>query len=71
MRFPKVPLLVLTATATVAVKYDVVQILKLRNVVYFQSSFNRHNLFYKIRDKSKVKKLSEDIIMLLRDKFLN
>ena len=35
IRFPRVPLLVLTATATVAVKYDVVQILKLRNVVYF------------------------------------
>jgi len=35
VRYPKVPLLVLTATATIPVKYDVVQILKLQNVCYF------------------------------------
>ena len=70
VRYPKVPLLVLTATATVPVKYDIVQILKIQNVVFFQSSFNRPNLIYKIRDKGKVKKLSEDIIVLLREKFL-
>jgi len=70
VRYPKVPLLVLTATATIPVKYDIVQILKLENVVFFQSSFNRPNLIYKIRDKSKCKKLADDIIVLLREKFL-
>lgn len=35
VRYPKVPILALTATATIPVKYDIVQILKLRNVVYF------------------------------------
>ena len=35
VRYPKVPLLVLTATATVPVKYDIVQILKIQNVVFF------------------------------------
>ena len=35
IRYPTVPLLVLTATATVPVKYDVLQILKLKDVVYF------------------------------------
>jgi superfamily II DNA helicase RecQ len=35
VRYPTVPLLVLTATATVPVKFDIVQILKLNNLVYF------------------------------------
>lgn len=35
LRYPTVPQLVLTATATVPVKYDIVQILKLNNLVYF------------------------------------
>ena len=46
MRYPNVPIMALTATATVPVKYDIVQILKLKNVVYFQQSFNRANLNY-------------------------
>jgi len=29
MRYPKVPIMALTATATVPVKYDIVEILKL------------------------------------------
>lgn len=69
-RYPDVPMTVMTATATIPVKYDIVQILKLRNVVFFQSSFNRANLTYKIRDKSKVKKLAEDIIVLIKEKFV-
>lgn len=36
MRYPKVPIIALTATATIPVKHDIVQILKLKNVVYFQ-----------------------------------
>lgn len=35
IRYPKVPMTCLTATATVPVKYDIVNILKLRNVCYF------------------------------------
>lgn len=35
MRYPKVPIIALTATATVPVKYDINQILKLNEVVYF------------------------------------
>lgn len=70
VRYPKVPMTCLTATATVPVKYDIVSILKLRNVCYFQSSFNRPNLIYKIRDKSKVKNIVEDIIVIIKEKFL-
>lgn len=70
MRYPNVPITALTATATVSVKYDIVKHLALKDVVFFQSSFNRPNLFYEIRDKSKVKNLTDDIIMLLRQKFM-
>lgn len=58
MRYPKVPIIALTATATIPVKHDIVQILKLKNVVYFQQSFNRANLNYEIRDKTKIKSLA-------------
>lgn len=60
----------LTATATIAVKYDIVKHLGLKDVVFFQSSFNRPNLVYEIKDKSKVKNLADDILMLLKEKFL-
>lgn len=50
--YPKVPLLGLTATATEKVKDDISARLGITNrVIYFQSSFNRTNLFYEIRNK--------------------
>ena len=50
--YPKVPLLGLTATATEKVKDDIAKSLGIKNrVIYFQSSFNRPNLFYEIRNK--------------------
>ena len=60
--FQNVPILGLTATATIKVKDDIVQRLGIaQNVQYFQSSFNRTNLMYEIRDKSKIKNLETDI----------
>lgn len=51
-RFPTCPILGLTATATVKVKDDIAKRLGITNkVIYFQSSFNRPNLLYEIRDK--------------------
>lgn len=69
LRYPNVPITALTATATVSVKYDIVKHLNLKDVVFFQSSFNRPNLYYEIRDKARVKNLSEDILMLLKQNF--
>ncbi len=43
-RYPEVPLMALTATATPRVQHDVVQQLCLRKCVIFRSSFNRANL---------------------------
>ena len=51
LNFPGVPLLGLTATATEQVKLDIAKILKMEDVKYFQSSFNRPNLHYEILPK--------------------
>ena len=44
IRYPSVPVLALTATATPRVQRDVVQQLALQHCVIFRSSFNRSNL---------------------------
>ncbi|URE10634.1 RQC [Musa troglodytarum] len=62
-KFPNVPVLALTATATVSVKEDVVQALGLVNCIVFRQSFNRPNLWYCVIPKTK--KCLEDI-----DKFI-
>lgn len=48
-----VPFLALTATATEEVRIDIINQLKMKNPFYFQSSFNRPNLFYEVREKNK------------------
>lgn len=54
---PTVPILALTATATVLVKMDILTVLRFfdnpRNVVCFTSSFNRPNLYFEVRAKGK------------------
>ena len=52
-RHPEVPVLAFTATATRRVQTDIVAQLALRNPVIHISSFNRPNLFYRVRAKSK------------------
>lgn len=68
--FPSVPLLGLTATATVEVKDDIVNRLGIKkDVIYFQSSFNRPNLIYEIRPKKSSKEVEADLSHLLRTRF--
>jgi ATP-dependent DNA helicase RecQ len=52
-RHPDVPVLAFTATATVRVRGDIVAQLALRDPAIHISSFNRPNLFYRVRAKSK------------------
>jgi superfamily II DNA helicase RecQ len=56
--------LALTATATEQVKFDVIRKLGSEQCYYFQSSFNRANLFYSVKDKGK--KLKEQIVDICR-----
>ncbi len=52
-RYPEIPLLAFTATATARVRVDIASQLALRNPARHLSSFNRPNLFYRVRPKSK------------------
>jgi ATP-dependent DNA helicase RecQ len=51
--FPDAPVLAFTATATPRVRADIVQQLALRDPEIHVASFNRPNLFYGVRPKSK------------------
>jgi ATP-dependent DNA helicase RecQ len=52
-RYPQIPLLAFTATATARVRADIAAQLTLRDPAMHLSSFNRPNLFYRVRPKSK------------------
>lgn len=64
--FPKVPIIALTATATDKVKEDIVKVLGMNHAIIFLSSFNRPNLIYEIRTKSKG--IDEEIAQFIRTK---
>ncbi len=50
-RYPNVPLVALTATATPIVQDDIIKQLKMKDPLRFQASFNRQNLFYQVLPK--------------------
>jgi len=52
-RHPKVPMLAFTATATARVRTDISAQLALRDPAIHVASFNRPNLFYRVRAKDK------------------
>ena len=52
-RFPTVPMLALTATATERVRQDILAQLRLNEPYMYVASFNRPNLFYDVRAKHK------------------
>src|SRR5271168_4843513 len=52
-RYPQVPLLAFTATATARVRTDIIAQLELRDPAVHVASFNRPNLFYRVRPKDK------------------
>ncbi len=49
----RVPLIALTATATPKVQQDILKNLNMQNATVFKSSFNRENLYYEVRPKTK------------------
>jgi len=52
-QFPDVPCMALTATATDRVRQDIIQQLDLRDPFIHIASFNRPNLYYEVRPKTK------------------
>jgi ATP-dependent DNA helicase RecQ len=52
-RYPQIPIIALTATATNRVRTDIVQQLRLSDPEVYVSSFNRQNLYYEVKQKSK------------------
>ncbi|TAG63612.1 MAG: DNA helicase RecQ, partial [Oscillatoriales cyanobacterium] len=52
-RYPDIPIMGLTATATERVRQDIIQQLNLRNPYIHVASFNRPNLYYEVRQKTK------------------
>jgi ATP-dependent DNA helicase RecQ len=52
-RYPQIPIIALTATATQRVRTDIVQQLRLVDPEVYVSSFNRQNLYYEVNQKSK------------------
>ena len=57
------PIMALTATATPKVQHDIQKNLGMQNAQVFKSSFNRPNLYYEIRPKSKAK---DQIIRMIK-----
>ncbi|XP_034239808.1 Bloom syndrome protein homolog isoform X2 [Thrips palmi] len=67
-RYPNVPFMALTATATPRVRIDIKHQLSLVDPKLFMSSFNRSNLKYSVVQK-KGKNSTKDIVDLIKDKF--
>ena len=61
----KAPVIALTATATTKVRDDIKKNLAIQDARDFKSSFNRSNLYYEVRPKTK--NVDKDIIKFIKD----
>lgn len=62
---PKLPVIALTATATVKVQQDILKNLEINNAKIFKSSFDRPNLYYEVRPKTE--DVMKDIIKYIKN----
>jgi len=60
------PVIALTATATLKVQQDIMKNLEIQNAEVFKSSFDRPNLYYEVRPKTK--NVVKDIIKFIKTK---
>ncbi|KJZ78332.1 hypothetical protein HIM_02370 [Hirsutella minnesotensis 3608] len=70
-RFPEVPVMALTATATQNVIVDIKHSLGMADCQIFSQSFNRPNLYYEVRPKSTNAIAMENIAELIQSKYRN
>jgi bloom syndrome protein len=68
-RFPDVPVMALTATATQNVIVDIKHNLNMKNCQVFSQSFNRPNLYYEVRPKGSNQKCTASIGALINEKY--
>lgn len=62
---PKLPVIALTATATLKVQQDILKNLEVPDAKVFKSSFDRPNLYYDVRPKTK--DVTKDIIRYIKN----
>ncbi|GFN80529.1 Bloom syndrome protein homolog [Plakobranchus ocellatus] len=67
-RYPGVPMMALTATATPRVRKDIIHQLSMTSPKWFMQSFNRPNLKYTVQNK-KPSTATADIIEIIKTKF--
>ncbi len=65
-RFPQVPMMALTATATERVRQDILEQLRLNDPHIHIASFNRSNLYYEVRQKNKTS--FGELVQILRER---
>ncbi|KAL7787532.1 hypothetical protein V8C37DRAFT_390204 [Trichoderma ceciliae] len=70
-KFPEVPVMALTATATQNVIVDIKHNLGMINCQVFSQSFNRPNLYYEVRPKSSNPVVTQQIASLINSKYRN
>ncbi|KAK9586105.1 ATP-dependent DNA helicase sgs1 [Aspergillus fumigatus] len=70
-QLPGVPMMALTATATENVKVDVIHNLKMEGCEIFTQSFNRPNLTYEVRQKTKSAEVLENIADIIKTSYPN
>jgi len=63
---PDIPIIALTATATTKVQEDILKNLHIQDANVFKASFNRPNLFYEVRPKTK--NVDKDIIKFIKQR---
>ncbi|KAH6610534.1 hypothetical protein Trco_000554 [Trichoderma cornu-damae] len=68
-KFPEVPVMALTATATQNVIVDIKHNLGMTNCQVFSQSFNRPNLYYEVRPKTSNPVVTQQIASLINSKY--
>ena len=63
---PDLPIIALTATATTKVQEDILKNLQIQDANVFKASFNRPNLFYEVRPKTK--DVDKDLIKFIKQR---
>lgn len=65
---PSMPIMALTATATLRVQRDIIENLEIPDAVVFRTSFNRPNLYYQITPKRSQQATLKEVVQYIRSR---